>query len=103
MDHILVEGDSLYKRLGTLDMLSTDQLPGIGKIYSPNIPAPYARLETRLATLTFGDSFVRHFFRENPSNSSTTLSLLFMEDFTNAIIFLISSNYLIHIVAMKED
>ena len=35
---ILVEGDSLYKRLGTLGLLSADQLPGFVKMFSHNIP-----------------------------------------------------------------
>ena len=55
LDHILVEGDCLYKSLGTLEMLSVDQLPGFVKMFSHNIPVRYVRLETQLATLTFGD------------------------------------------------
>ena len=50
-DHILAEGDCLYKSLGTLDMLSVDQLPGFVKMFSHNIPVRYVRLETQLATL----------------------------------------------------
>ena len=84
LDHILVEGDCLYKSLGTLDMLSADQLSGFVKMFSHNIPVRYVRLETQLATLTFGDSFIRDVFRENANNASTNLSLLFMEGFTTA-------------------
>ena len=86
VDHILIEGDCSYKNLGTLDMLSVDQLPGFVKILSHNIPAQYVRLETQLATLTFGNSFLRDVFRENENNASSTLTLLFMEDFATAII-----------------
>ena len=86
LDHILVEGDCLYKSLGTLDMLSADQLSGFAKMFIHNIPVRYVRLETQLATLTFGDSFLRDVFRENANNASTNLSLLFMEGFTTAII-----------------
>ena len=57
MDNILVEGDCLGKILGTLDTLSADQLPGFVKMFSRNIPVRCVRLETQLATLTFGDSF----------------------------------------------
>ena len=39
-----------------------------------------------MATLTFGDSFLRDVFRENGNNASTTLYLLFMEGFATAII-----------------
>ena len=87
LDHILVEGNCLYKSLGFL----ADQLPGFVKMFSRNIPIRYIRLETQLVTLTFGDSFLRYVFRENANNSSTTLSLLFMEGFTTVIIS--SGNY----------
>ena len=76
LDHILAEGDCLYKSLGTLDMLSAGQLPGFLKMFNHNIPVRYVRLETQLATLTLGDSFLRDVFRENVNNTSTTLSLL---------------------------
>ena len=52
MDHILVEGDCLYKSLATLDMISADQLPGFVKVFSHNISVWYIRLETQLAALT---------------------------------------------------
>ena len=64
MVHILVKGDCLYKLLRTLGMLSADQLPGLGKMISHNISFRYARLETQLATLTFGDSFLRDVLRK---------------------------------------
>ena len=57
LDHILNEGDCLYKSLGTLDILPADQLPGFVKTFSHNIPIRYVRFETQLATLTFGDFF----------------------------------------------
>ena len=76
LDHILAEGDCLYKSLGTLDMLSAGQVPGFLKMFNHNIPVRYVRLETQLATLTLGDSFLRDVFRENVNNTSTTLSLL---------------------------
>ena len=60
LDHILVEGDCLYKILGTLDMLSVDQLPGFVKMFSHNIAVRY--VVTQLATLTSGDSFLRYCF-----------------------------------------
>ena len=73
MNHILVEGEA-------------GQLAGFVKMLSHNIPVRYVRLETQLATLTFGDSFLRYVFRENANNASTALSLLLMEGFTTAII-----------------
>ena len=62
LDHILVEGDCLQKILGTLGMLSADQLPEFVKMFSHNNPVRYVRLETQLATLTFGDSSLRDIF-----------------------------------------
>ena len=59
LDHILVEGDNLYKSLHTSDMLSVDQLPAFVKMYNHDIPVQYLRLETQLATLINGDSFLR--------------------------------------------
>ena len=43
-------------------------------------------LGLKLATLTFGDDFLRDVFRENANNASTTLSLLFMEGLPTTII-----------------
>ena len=86
MGHILAEGDCLYKVLGTLGMPSADQLPRFVKMISHNISVWYPRLETQLATLTFGDSFLRGIYWENANNASTNLSLLFMESFTTAIV-----------------
>ena len=34
LDHILVEGDNLYKSLHTSDMLSVDQLPAFVKMFN---------------------------------------------------------------------
>ena len=86
MDHILVEGDCLYKSFRTLDKFSVDQLPGFVKMFSHNISVRYVIVETQLATLIFGDSFLRDVFWENVNNASTTLSVLFMEVFKTAII-----------------
>ena len=49
LDHILVKEHCLYKSLGTLDMLPADQLPGVVKMFSHNIPVRYVRLETQFA------------------------------------------------------
>ena len=62
LNHILVEGDCLYKSLGTLDMGSANQLPGLVKISTHNIPVRYVRLETQFASLIFGDFFFKRYF-----------------------------------------
>ena len=59
LDNILVEGQNLYESLHTSDMLSVDELPAFVKMYNHDIPVQYLRLETQLATLINGDSFLR--------------------------------------------
>ena len=93
MDHILVEGDNLYKSLHTSDMLSVDQLPAFVKMYNHDIPVQYLRLETQLATLINGDSFLRDLLTTG-GNNGITLCLLFIEGFTTAIILLRNCYYL---------
>ena len=73
-DHILVEGDCLYKSLGSLDMLSANQLLEFVKMFSHNIPINIWRF------------FFKRCFRENANNATTTLCLLFVDGFTTAII-----------------
>ena len=84
LDYILVEGDNLYKSLHTSDMLSVDQLPAFVKMYNHDIPVQYLRLETQLATLVNGDSFLRDLLTTE-GNNGIILCLLFMEGFTTAI------------------
>ena len=93
MDHILVEGDNLYKSFHTSDILSVDQLPAFVKIYNHDIPVQYLRLATQLATLINGDSFLRDLLTTGGSNG-ITLCLLFMEGFTTAVILLRNCYYL---------
>ena len=93
MDHILVEGDNLYKSFHTSDILSVDQLPAFVKIYNHDIPVQYLRLATQLATLINGDSFLRDLLTTGGSNG-ITLCLLFMEGFTTTIILLRNCDYL---------
>ena len=79
MSHILVE--------------SVDQLPAYVKMYNYDIPVQYLRLETQLATLINGDSFLRDLLTTG-GNNGITLCLLFMEGFTTAIILLRNCYYL---------
>ena len=87
LGHILVEGDNLYKSLRASDMLSVHQLPAFVTMYSHDIPVQYLRLETQLATLINGHSFLRDLLTTG-GNNGITLCLLFMEGFTTAIILL---------------
>ena len=68
LDHILVEGDNLYKSLHTSDMLSVDQLPAFVKMYNHDIPGQHLRLETQLAALINGDLFLRDLLTTGRNN-----------------------------------
>ena len=60
LDHILTEGDKLYKTLNTFDMLSVDDLPHFVKMYDQNVQIEFLELETKLARLRDGDPFLRN-------------------------------------------
>ena len=75
------------------DKLSVDQLPAFVKMYNHDIPVQYLRLETQLATLINGDSFLRDLLTTG-GNNGITLCLLFMEEFTTATILLRNCYYL---------
>ena len=51
LDHILTEGDSLYKTLNTFGMLSDDDLPRFVRVYDENVQIEFLQLETKLASL----------------------------------------------------
>ena len=93
LDHTLVEGGNLYKSLHTSDMYSADQLPVFVKMYKHDIPVQYLRLETQLAKLINGDSFLRDLLTTG-GNNRITLCSLFMEGFTIATILLRNCYYL---------
>ena len=79
LDHIFTEGDSLYN---TFDMLSVDDLPCFVRVYDENVQIEFLQLETKLASLTYGDSFLRNIV----SNTENVLFLLFMGGYTSAVI-----------------
>ena len=93
LDHILVEGDNLYKGLHTSHMLSVDQLAAFLKMCNHDSPVQYLRLETQLAALINGDSFLQDLLTTGGING-IILCLLFMEGFTTAIILLRNCYYL---------
>ena len=74
-------------------MYSADQLPGFVKMYKHDIPVQYLRLETQLAKLTNGGSFLRDLLTTG-GNNRITLCSLFMEGFTIATILLRNCYYL---------
>ena len=82
LDHILTEGDRLYKTLNTFDMLSVDDLPCFVRVYDENVQIEFLQLETKLASLTYGAPFLRNIV----STTENVLFLLFMGGYTTAVI-----------------
>ena len=74
-------------------MLSVDQLPAFVKMYNHDIPVQCFRLETQLATLINGDSFLRDLLTKEVNNS-ITLCFLFIEGFATSIVLLRNCYYL---------
>ena len=68
-------------------MLSVDHWKAFMKMHNHYIPVQYLKIETQLAALISGDSFLRDRLITR-GNNSITLYLLFREGFTTAIIFL---------------
>ena len=60
LDHILTEGDKLYKTLNTFDMLSVDDLPRFVKMYDQNVQIEFLELKIKSARLRDGDPFLRN-------------------------------------------
>ena len=82
LDHILNEGDVLYKSLGTMDLLSADELPRSVMMSNNNIPVEFLELKTEIAYLRTGEPFLR---RIVSSECDEIMFLLFMGGFTTAL------------------
>ena len=81
-DHILFEGDVLYKSLNTIDLLSADDIPGSVKIYEYEFDVTFLGLERGQASLIPGDPFLRTYV---PSHNVDGF-LLFISGFAIAVI-----------------
>ena len=88
LDHILTEGERLYKSLGTLDLHSADELPRSVIMSNYNIPIDFLQLKTEIAHLRTGDTFLQ---RTVPNRHEEVMLLLFMGEFTTALIKQIST------------
>ena len=82
LDHILTEGDRLYKSLGA------DELPRSVIISNYNIPIDFLQLKTEIAHFRTGDTFLQ---RIVPNRHEEVMLLLFMCAFTTALIKQIST------------
>ena len=72
----------LYKSLGTMDLLSADELPKSVVMSNYNIPKDYLELETDIANLRTGEPFLR---RINSVSEYDETMLSFIRGFTTAI------------------
>lgn len=63
LDHILIQDDLLYKLLEKKDPLSLEDLSTSVKIYDYLLPLASLRMQTKIATLTAGDTFLRSVVR----------------------------------------
>ena len=82
LHHILDKKDILYKSLGITDLLQTDQLLRSVMISNNNIPVDFLELEIEIAYLRTRELFLR---RNIPSACDDTVFLLFMVQFTTAL------------------
>ena len=82
LDHVLNEGDQLYKSLNTIDLLSVDDLPYTVELFNMDININFLHLETRDVTLADGLPFLRSCV---PHNICDGL-LLFIGGNTTAIV-----------------
>ena len=63
-------------------MLSVDDLPRFVRVYDENVQIECLQLETKLASLAYGDPFLRNIV----SNTENVLFLLFMGGYTTAVV-----------------
>ena len=82
LDHILKEVDVLYKQMGTMDLLSADELPRSLMMSYNNIPLEVLELKTEIVYLRTGEPFLR---RIVSSECDEIMFLLFMGGFTTAL------------------
>ena len=82
LNHVLTEGDLLYKSLNVVDMLTADHLPRSIFMCNIKFPVDYLELKTEIAHLRNGEPFLR---RSVPNTGDEFMFLLFMGGFTTAL------------------
>ena len=82
LNHILTEGDLLYKSMNVVDMLTADDLPRSIVMCNIEFPVDFLELNTEIAHLRNGEPFLR---RSVPNTSDEFMFLLFMGGFTTAL------------------
>ena len=82
LNHVLTEGDLLYKSLNVVDMLKADDLPRSIVMCNIECPVDFLELKTEIAHLRNGESFLR---RSVPNTGDEFMFLLFLGGFTTAL------------------
>ena len=82
LNHVLTEGDLLYKSLNVVDMLTADHLPRSIFMCNIKFPVDFLELKTEIAHLRNGEPFLR---KSVPNTSDEFMSFLFMGVFTTAL------------------
>ena len=82
LNHVLTEGDLLYKSLNVVDMLTADDLPRSIVMCNIEFPGEFLELKTEIALLRNGEPFLR---RSVPNTGDEFMFLLFMGGFTTAL------------------
>ena len=82
LNHVLTEGDLLYKSLNVVDMLTADDLPRSIVMCNIEFPVDFLELKTEIAHLRNGEPFLR---RSVPNTGDEFMFLLFMGGFTTAL------------------
>ena len=82
LNHVLSEGDLLYKSLNVVDMLTADHLPRSIFMCNIKFPVDYLELKTEIAHLRNGEPFLR---KSVPNTGDEFMFLLFMDGFTTPL------------------
>ena len=82
LNHVLTEGDLLYKSLNVVDMLTADDLPRSIVMCNIEFLVDFLELKTEIAHLRNGEPFLR---RSVPNTGDEFMFSLFMGGFTTAL------------------
>ena len=82
LNHVLTEGELLYKSLNVVDMLTADDLPRSIVMCNIEFPVDFLELKTEIAHLRNGERFLR---RSIPNTGDEFMLLLFIGGFTTAL------------------
>ena len=82
LNHVLTEGDLLYKSLNVVDMLTADDLPRSIVKCNIEFPFDFSELKTEIVHVRNGEPFLR---RSVPNTGDELMFVFFMGDFKTAL------------------